>query len=460
MKSSLLSRGFAHGFLVPLVGILPVHGLLFAFYRSPLDFVVRGHWGDGVRWLSDFQSGPVAMAVSALAVLFVLLDAGRRWVATWRDPESPRLDLFWTGIVAGCCLYATLRQIGTLTQWQLVGNGFLCGLRMVVFGGIAVFLVTRAIAAAHPGSPWAVRIRWGGAVVVLGSLLVVGKGGDLVTWQVKRVALETGEPEDFQRWLNREEEPAARDCIRKLAWSTIGERCEIGSLVDFEPDSEAWGGFADSLRALTGRCIVARSRSRSSTRFSSRDSVDKIWRDLLRRSGDSSRRVEVQLDLVWERSRIGFYLDSVRRGGGPVIHPDRAMPLYGMEQESVRQAAFGVAASIDPDLLAVGYGKSPDSAKIRVSLEPFLGRDPAGRRPPVGYRWKAILASGPTSDTLEFTSCDTVLGFAPPGECPRGGNYDQDSVHARRQGGIRWNDMGTTPRRLESFLREAWGKKP
>ncbi|HNY32044.1 MAG TPA: hypothetical protein PKO15_14260 [Fibrobacteria bacterium] len=456
----LLSRGFVHGFLIPLVGILPVHGLLFAFYRSPLDFVVRGHWGDGVSWLLGFQSGPVAMAVSTIAVLVVLLDAARRWVAGWRDPSTPRLDLFWSGLVASLFLYATLRQIGTLTQWEHADSRILCGLRMVVFGGGAVFLVSRAIAVAHPGNPWTARIRWSGILVVIAFVFVAGRGGDLLAWQVKRIALETGEPEDFQRWLSLEEDGPELDRIRSLAWETIRQRCKVRSLVDFEPDSEAWGGYSDSLRSLTGRCIVERSRSRSGIRFSSRETVNTIWQDLLRRTGDSARRVDVHLDMDWERSRIRLFLDSVRRAGGPAIHSDRAMPLYGMEDESARQAAFGLVSSIDPDLFVVGNEASPDSAEIHLSLEPFLAHGLAGHRAPVGYRWKAMLASGQIRDSVEFSSCDTVIGFAPPGECPRGGNYDQDSVHARRQGELRWNDLGTTPRRLEAFLREVWGKKP
>lgn len=152
----------------------------------------------------------------------------------------------------------------------------------------------------------------------------------------------------------------------------------------------------------------------------------------------------------------------MRRAGGSSIDAGRALPLYGNEWRIIAAACAKIASSTDSMVLSFDPRSGSEEGDIRVSISPFLATtNRSTGRPPVGYRWTTVLGVGlPDSVTLTFVSCDTVVGFAPAGRCPEGGDYNQDSVHACRQGEIRWNDLGTRKDRLTGFLRELWGMEP
>lgn len=461
--SPWVRRGFAHGFALPLVGILPVHGLEFALYRSPLDLILRSHWEDGVRWAEDFHGSTTGMAVSTLLVVLVGGDAFRRWFLSWRSDRGIRLDLFWEGLVVGISGYVALRQVGTMMQWQHAGLQAVSGIRMALFGGLAVWMATSIALRIHPGSRAPRLARWIGLMaVVLISIGATSRWQDLLRWNLERTALRTGDPEDFDQWLFQAPDSLERSRILGLAWSAMRSRRDLEALEGSTMRNGEWGAYVDSIGSLREELFLERVDQLAARRVSRNPGVDRIWHAWIRAAGDSLQPKDLGVHLDWDRTLARDFLDSVRRSGGPSIEAGRALPLYGNEWGTTFSAFARVVSTVDPTILRFDSPYGSQDAPIRISIIPFLATtDRTTGHQPIGYRWTTVLGIGrPDSVSFTFVSCDTVIGFAPSGRCPAGGDYDQDSVHTRRGGELRWNDLGTREVRLSGFLRELWGMEP
>lgn len=270
-------RGFAHGFALPLVGILPVHGLEFALYRSPLDLVLRAHWGDGVGWMRDFHGSLSGMCVSVLLVGVVGGDSLRRWIRSWRSDDGIRLDLFWQGLVVGMSGYAALRQFGTMMQWQHAGSQLVSGIRMALFGGLAVWVATSVAGEVHPGSRGSRWARWFGLLaVVLVSVGATNRWQDLLRWKLERTALRTGHPQDFDRWIFQTTDSLERSRILVLAWQVIRSRADLEALSWFDDRKSDWDVYEDSVASCRTALFGERVERFSNMRLSRNASVDRI----------------------------------------------------------------------------------------------------------------------------------------------------------------------------------------
>lgn len=458
-SSPWITRGFLHGFVLPIVSILPVHGLEFALYRSSLDLVLRGHIGDGIGWAGDFRGTIPGMAVSLLLVAVVAGDVLRRWIVSWKRNDGNRLEFFWSGLVAGAAVYLALRQIGTLMQWRYAGSQVVCGIRFALSGSVAVWIATSVARSIHPGSGYPFRARWIGIVAVcLVASVVSVRWMDLLCWNLERTALRTGRLEDYDQWLFRTRDPLVRDRIRSTALADVRSWGDLAAWGGFDRREGDWGAWEDSLEASRKVLFRKRVGDLATVRLSNDPDVDRIWHGWIREAGDSARPRSLRLVWDWDRERLVRFLDGVRRRGGPSIDPDKALPLGGGEWPSATGAFSGLVSSMDSAVLRFDPRFGNEQGEIRVSIVPFLaGSGRPGARPSVGFRWTAVLGPGTTdSAAFEFASCDTVIGSAKPGICPEGGDFDQDSVHSVRREAIRWGDPGAGAALLEGFLRDLW----
>lgn len=256
LPSPWISRGFVHGFALPLAWLLPVHGLFFAFHRSHVDLILRGHPGDGRPWLDEPNGTPLGIAVGAVLVALVLGDAARRWVRSWTRRPDDRLDLFWSGLVAGILLYLALRQVGSAMQWW---NAPLFGepSRLVLFLGLSAWTASRAARLIHgPGSRVPKAILLAGAIAAFaGAFWISERFPDLQAWKSARDALRSGDPADYAHWILRNGDSSTQARIRKLAWEDLKrnptrERAsrylsELDSLAPFRDSAAIWAGEAD-----------------------------------------------------------------------------------------------------------------------------------------------------------------------------------------------------------------------
>ncbi len=456
---SLSSRGFLHGFLLPLVWLLPVHGLFFALHRSHLDKILRGHWGDGVRWVGEPNGTWLGIAVGSILVVLVLADGLRRWIGSWRRDDGPSMDLFWVGMLGGVSTYICLRQVGSAMQDWNVGLGWVLGVRMFFFGMIAIEAMRAGVRAVFPGASW---VRWGRGlayVALLGmSIGVVRFQLDLLTWNLERVALRTNDAKDYDRWLFRTGDSSEQERIRQLGWSRVRHSERLDELAWLRDRKENWGRFADSAGVEWSRRFHERALAASSRRLSLDPEVDRIWRDWAKEAADSGRPRTVKVALDWERVRLHRFLDSLRRKGGLRQSADRVLPLYGDEATLIDISLSRIDSTVGNGAFQHDFGQWEQGGDIRLTLDPFLAANvPSGRIPVVGYRWTIVLGAGRVDSVVSvFTSCDTAKKIGFDGKCPVGGSYDLDSLHFHRQGNLRWNDLGTRKPRMLAFLRSLW----
>lgn len=372
------------------------------------------------------------------------------------------MDLFWVGMLGGVSTYICLRQVGSAMQDWNVGLGWVLGVRMFVFGTIAIEAMRAGVRAVFPGASW---VRWGRwiayLVLLCMSVCVVRFQLDLLTWNLERVALRTNAPKDYDRWLFRTGDSSEQERIRQLGWDRVRRSERLDELEWLRDRKENWARYADSAGSEWSRLFHERAVAVSSRRVSLDQDVDKIWRNWAKEAADSGRPKRVKVALDWERVRLHRFLDSMRRQGRLRQDADRVLPLYGDEGELVDFALSRIDSTVGSGVFQYEFEQGDQHGDIRLTLDPFLAANVPPGKMVVGYRWTIVLGSGGSDSVVSvFTSCDTAKKIGFDGKCPTGGSYDQDSVHVHRQGNLRWNDLGTRKPRMEAFLRRLWRLDP